>query len=229
MSEAPHSHALERAVPPGEAASTTVSPRERRMEIVASILMSIAVVATAYCAWQSGRWNGMQILRYAEASSLRLESAKADGAGDTLAAYDAQTFVQIAQAYLQGSRREAKQLADLFIRDEFRVYVDRWLALDPARNPAVPQSPFELTGYHNDEQRKAAEFETRALRKFNQAQRANQVADDYILATVFFATVLFFAGISSKFDAAQVRTGILAMASVGLTVAFVLMLRLPFL
>lgn len=46
-------------------------------EIAAAILLSIATVLTAWCAYQATRWSGVQSIRYAEASAARVESTRA--------------------------------------------------------------------------------------------------------------------------------------------------------
>ncbi|RJQ53178.1 MAG: hypothetical protein C4521_07865 [Actinobacteria bacterium] len=69
---------------------------------------------------------------------------------------------------------------------------------------------------------------SRATRNFVAAKDANQNTDDYILATVFFATALFFAGISSRFEAVRVRTAILVMAGLGLAIGLARAITLPF-
>jgi hypothetical protein len=190
--------------------------------------MAIAVVATAYCAWQSTRWGGVQAIRFAEASTARVESDKAANAANVQMSYDANTFVQVALAFEGGNRQAAKAVADNFIRDEFRVYVDEWLRRKGAKTTDVPPSPFELKSYRNAQLEKSNRLEAEAALRITQAREANQNSDDYILATVFFATVLFFAGISSKFEASQVRSAILVMAGISLAIGFARALTLPF-
>ena len=68
----------------------------------------------------------------------------------------------------------------------------------------------------------------RAEALFDQALDDNQTGDDFVLATVFFAIVLFAAGISSKFPSFMIRTTLLVVAAGGLVAAFIRMLTLPF-
>lgn len=228
MTEASPHRAMEHVYKETGASTGGVNPRERRFEIVASALMAMAVVATAYCAWQSTRWGGVQAIRFAEASTARVESDKAADAANVQMSYDANTFVQVALTFESGNPKAAKAVADTFIRDDFRTYVDEWLRLRSARPDEVPPSPFELKSYRNAQLEKSNKLEADAARKIVQAKEANQNSDDYILATVFFATVLFFAGISSKFEASQVRGAILIMAGIGLAIGFTRALTLPF-
>jgi hypothetical protein len=51
--------------------------------------------------------------------------------------------------------------------------------------------------------------------------------DDYILSTVFFAAVLFFAGISLRVDWRRLRIAVLAFATAMLIAGVVFVLTLP--
>ena len=52
---------------------------------------------------------------------------------------------------------------------------------------------------------KADRLERLGDRRFEQGKEATEHADDYIFVTVFFAMVLFFAGISMRFDWSPMR------------------------
>ena len=60
---------------------------------------------------------------------------------------------------------------------------------------------------------KAARLEHLGDRRFEQGKEATENSDDYVFVTVFFAVVLFFAGISLRFTWLPIRVGILAMAA----------------
>jgi hypothetical protein len=125
------------------------------IDVASSILMSIAIVATAYSAWQANRWGGVEATSFAEASSMHLD---ADTALDSASAdrnYDAITFGEFALKYGVTAlddpevMEEALFFADLLMREEFRVALDAWIALDPLNNPDAPRTPFELDEYQN--------------------------------------------------------------------------------
>ena len=71
------------------------------------------------------------------------------------------------------------------------------------------------------------ELEAQAETFFAKATAANQTGDDYILGTVFFASVLFFAGISSKFRATSVRMAMLGAGSAMLLFGAIRIIGLP--
>ena len=201
----------------------------RRIELVATILMSVAVVCSAYCAWQATRWGGVQATAFAEASSMRLESSKAMSTGVQQTAYDASTLLQLAVfAYSEGGTRTVTEFSERFMREEFKPFVDEWLAFEPFKNPEAPKTPFELEDFKNAEIESARGLEEKASASFEEAKAANQTGDDYILATVYFATVLFFAGVSTKLDERVLVWAILVLATAGLGFGFSRMLTLPF-
>jgi hypothetical protein len=202
---------------------------ERRVELIATILMSVAVVCTAYCAWQATRWGGVQAVAFAEASTARVESSKALAKGTQEMAYDASTLLQLTtQAYNEGTPEAALDFADRFMRDEFKAYVDEWLAMEPFINDDAPATPFDLPDFANSELQRAESLEEDAAAKFDEAKSANQTGDDYILATVFFAVVLFFCGIAPKLDQRPLQWMVLVLAFAGLGTGLARALTLPF-
>jgi hypothetical protein len=60
------------------------------------------------------------------------------------------------------------------------------------------------------------------------AKRANQTSDNYVLTTVLFALVLFFAGVSTKFASLLLQRASLAMGAGLFTAGTLVLLRLPF-
>jgi hypothetical protein len=190
--------------------------------------MSIAVVGSAYCAWQATRWSGVQATSFAEASTARIESLRAQSTGIQQTAYDASTTLQLIMAYSEGATDTASDLAERFIRDEFVVYVDEWIALEPFQNDDAPASPFDLESYENEKINEAEALSEEAEEKFRIALDANQTGDDYILTTVFFATVLFFTGIATKFRNIYIKSSLIALAVIGGAVALITVSGLPF-
>ena len=108
-----------------------------------------------------------------------------------------------------------------------RIAVDAWLATDPRNNPDAPPHPFVLPEYTVMEDSLAAAAEADSSERWTLAREYDQRADRYVLLTVVFASVLFFAGISEKFEEDHVRIGILIMGTLLFTGAFGMMLSYP--
>lgn len=64
--------------------------------------------------------------------------------------------------------------------------------------------------------------------KLTEGKAANQTSDDYLLATVFFASVLFFAGVAPKFRVVAAQGVVISFALVGLAVGMWWLAGLPF-
>jgi len=204
------------------------------LEVVGSILLAAAVVATAYSAYESTRWNTVQANAFATAGSLRNQSVSASNTANTQLSYDATTYGQFVFEFRDEIQQdpealsEARELANNLMRDEFLVYLDEWLGLNPLNNPDAPRTPFELDSFSNQAQVESERLVTEAEASFQEAKDANETGDSYILATVFFASVLFFTGISSKFVNPNLKSAILMLASIALVAGLVRVLTLPF-
>jgi hypothetical protein len=170
----------------------------------------------------------VQATAFATASTSRIESQKAANAAYAQLAYDASTFASLGVAYAQDNPERLELLRERTIRDEFRPYLDEWIALEPLKNPDVPKTPFDLPSFQNENLVLSQQLTEKAEASFEEATNANQTGDDYVLATVFFAGVLFFAGIVGKFESLGVRYALLALGTIWLLTGAVRALTLPF-
>ena len=58
----------------------------------------------------------------------------------------------------------------------------------------------------------ASNLSREALSKFNQGTKARATADDYVLNTVFLATVLVLAAMSQRFHIRSIRMGLIILS-----------------
>jgi hypothetical protein len=181
-------------------------------EIVATVLLALATVATAWSGYQSSRWNGEQAKSTARANAARIESSKAADVANTETQVDIAIFMQWIDSFASGDEPLATFYEERF-RDEFRPAFDAWLATDPATNPDAPLSPFAMPEYQLAERAEAEELEATAESAAADARRNIQRATNYVLCVVLFAAALFFAGISTKLSAPILRVFVLAMGS----------------
>jgi hypothetical protein len=191
-----------------------------RIELVATIVLAIATVLTAWSAFQSAKWSGHQAIAFAQAGAARTESTRADTRAGQLAQVDIAMYIDWVAAVFDDIDSGAITLesADTYaptrgtlsgflylrFRDEFRPAVDAWLATDPVNDPDAPTSPFVMTDADGEpvyvlaDRIAAREFVDTAEARTEEAKEANQNSDNYVLTMVLFASVLFFAGMSSK-------------------------------
>ena len=81
--------------------------------------------------------------------------------------------------------------------------------------------------YHQAEAEHATQLETAADHLIEDGSTARDRADEYVLITVFFASVLFFAGISLRISRERLRMGVLGMGVAFLLYGVVQIILLP--
>ncbi len=199
--------------------------RDKRVELIAAVLLSIATLLTAWSAYQATRWSGEQSEDYTTASALRTESVRAANIARNQALIDVNTFIAWLDASVEGDQPLADDIRDR-MREEFRPAFDEWLASAPAGE--LPEgTPFELESYSLAEEEKAAEFERRAAAAFDEGREANQIGDNFVLAAVMLASVLFFAGIAGTLDSLTPQVILLVLAGVMLVAGAIVVVILP--
>ncbi|MBW8059890.1 MAG: hypothetical protein FVQ78_06055 [Solirubrobacterales bacterium] len=211
---------------------STEKPNRRlyeRLELWSAAMLAVATLATAYSAYEATRWGGQQATRFTQASATRTESAKAQSRGFSLVTIDAGLFTQFAVAFSQGDVPLQQILRRRFFRDEFKKAFNAWLKLRPLQNPDAPDVPFQMKEYKLAALQKASRLEKDASRFFEEGREANQTADNYVLATIFFAAVLFFGGLSVKFRSQRLVVATLTFGSLMFCSGVARLATLPFL
>lgn len=184
----------------------------RRIEVVATVLLALATVATAWSSYQAARWSGEQAQAYGRAAGARVESTRASTQAGQLLQVDVALFTEWLNAFAAGQDRLARFYEERF-RNEFAPAFAAWRATNPATNPDAPKSPFAMPEYKLAATARSDEYLAEAEAATADAQEANQRADNYVLCVVFFASALFFAGMStSTFRSERVRLGLLVAA-----------------
>jgi hypothetical protein len=214
-----------------------------KLEAIASIVLAIAVVLTAWAAFQAGKWGGEQSIQFSIAGASRTESTRADTRGGQLAQIDVAMFVDFATSYIEEVRAgivtppdgtgfvpETDTVSGFIynrLRDEFRPAMDAWLATDPAENPDSPPSPFDMDEYQVAQFAEAERLVEIADQAAVDARTANQNGDNYVLTAVLFATVLFFSGIASKLENRWNRHFVNVVGVAGVLAGIVILIKLP--
>lgn len=186
---------------------------ERRLEIISTVLLALATVATAWSAYQSRQWTGVQAQATSRATAARIAVNRAAGVANRQTQIDVATFIQWIDAREQHQPALARFYEQRF-RDEFKPAFAAWLATKPFTNTAAPPTPFAMAQYQLKSSNQADQLENTAATDSNQSKAANQRADNYMLAVVLFASALFFAGISTKLASLQARAAVLALGCV---------------
>jgi hypothetical protein len=180
-------------------------------EIACAIVLALATTASAWCAYQSKLWGGVQAARAGAAVRAGREGAVNSLAAMQLRAFDASMFIVYMQARIESNTALEAFLGQRF-RPEMKPALEAWLKLDPLTNPAAPPSPFRMAEYAQAETvevARQAELATKAMAATGEARRNS---DNYVLLTVVFASVLFFGGIARAFDSRPLRIVLAALA-----------------
>ena len=197
----------------------------RRVEMIAAILLSFATVFTAWSAYQATRWSGDQAGDYTTASALRTESVRASTLANRQVLIDVDTFLNWLDAQQQGDVRLADDLHSR-MREEFLPAFDAWIASAPD-NVIPPGTPFALPEYKLAAEEQAKRLEARAAATFADGTEANETGDDFVLAAVLFASVLFFSGLAGTLDSLKPQVLLLSLAGLMLVGGAIIVVTLP--
>ena len=201
-----------------------------RVELVATIVMALAAIFTAWAAFQSAKWGGEQATSFSKAGAARTESTRFDTRAGQLAGIDVALFTSWLDAF-NSDRTEGVisfEPGDLYrptdgtlsgflferMRPEFQPAMDAWLVAFSADPTSAPPTPFATEEYVLADAVEAQRLQNVADDFASAAGEANQTSDDYVLTVVAFALVLFFGGVSSKLS--NNRNGNLAVGVAGL-------------
>jgi hypothetical protein len=197
-----------------------------RLELWAIILISVASVLSAWCAYQSSRWGNAQAQAYSRANARRIESLRQSGVANRQATVDINLFVAYESALASKNAAFAAFLIQRF-PERLRTAVKAWESTRPLTTTTAPSSPFVMKQYHlaSDDQADALEREADSF--FEAGVTANQNGNRYILLTVLFASVSFLAGVGSKFESRNTVLTSLVLGSIVLLAAIAVLATHP--
>ncbi|MFO7699664.1 MAG: hypothetical protein R6W79_03530 [Acidimicrobiia bacterium] len=182
------------------------------VDVLATLVMAIAAVLTAWSAFQSDQWGDRMAFSLAQGSAARTEATREFTRAGQLTEVDLASFFAWLEA-TQTDITEGRIVVDtsyepdpstlsgflyLRFRAEFRTASDAWLETRPFINPDAPPTPFAMPEYSVAEEAEAERLQALADAKYDEAQAADANDDKYVLSTIVFAAVFLFAGLSTK-------------------------------
>ncbi len=179
------------------------------IELAAAVLLALATIMAAWSAYQSTRWSGVQANAYSSAAASRTEATQATSRYAAQVQIDVQTWLTWLAQRSSGNDSGADFLYARF-REEFRPAFDAWRGTAPEGETPLG-TPFERDEYQPAEETRAQELNGQADALAQEARDANQRGDNFVLAAVIMAAVLFFAGVGTKFRGRRVRISMLVM------------------
>ena len=209
--------------------ATTPNPSQAKskwFEPVAAIVMALSTLSTAWCSYQSARWTAASARQVRASEALQRRAMVLHWEGNQVTAVQGQMFMHWVNAYLAKDEKLAQFYAARFGPELGKAFV-AWLAQKPFENAQAPPHPF-VDGFYKA---RFALEEQEALKdsaKNTEIAMGNtQTAARYLSNTVLFATVLFFAGMSGKFEQRRVRASTMIFAIAAFIFAAFRMLSLP--
>jgi hypothetical protein len=181
--------------------------------VVATVILSLAAVATTWSSYQATRWNGETTKTAGRVNVTRIEAARAAGRANAETQVDVATFIAWVDAKAHDDQALGSFWADRF-RPEFHTAFDAWAATDPLTNPSAPRTPFATDDYQLASATNAERLDAKADQLARVVQENVQRGANYVLGVVLFAVALFFAGMSAKLSGVTARTVVLAVAAV---------------
>ena len=183
---------------------------QHRIDVLATVLLALATIATAWAGYQSSRWHSEQAKLQMKATASRIESTRSQDIADRETQVDVALFIQWVDAQALGETELVKFYSDRF-SDRLAPAFKAWIAQDPLDNPAAPESPFAMRQYDVASQDKATFQNDEADAFAAQATVDIQRADNYVFAVVLFAACLFFAGLSTRMHSVGSQKATLGM------------------
>ena len=180
------------------------------VEILATVLLSLAAVATAWSGYQATRWNGEQAKAAGRTNAIRVEAARAQGLSESQTQVDVATFIQWVDAYAL----KRTELSDFYFkrfRKEFRPAVQAWLDTRPLVYADAPLTPFAMPQFKLAAAAEARQLDAAAEVSAAEVRRDIQRGSNYVLGVVLFSVSLFFAGLSPRLIDVRLRTITLAL------------------
>jgi hypothetical protein len=200
--------------------------RDRLISITEAVLLSVVALLAAWSGYAAAKWSTQSRVEIAMASSLRIESGRADADAFELRSYDSSTFEDWFSAFVAGDKT-AMRLAERRFRPDFKVAFVAWRATKPDTNAEAPRGPTYMPQYKRPGADKARLLDVRAKANFHDGELDGSTADKYVRLTVVLASVLFLVGISTHFPYRSVRYGLIGLSIALLALSLVQLAELP--
>src|SRR2546427_13207954 len=188
------------------AASPNREPQKKKrwVEPVTALLMALATLSTAWCSYQSAAWTRKSNRLMNEFNALERKAGLLSIQGIQQATVHTTMFMQMLAAQQAGNEKLVNFYVERFPPDVRKAY-DAWTAEKPFDNPNADPHPFVPNLYEMRGSREAADASAKAANSQRNAGSAGSISGQYPANTVLFATVLFFANASAKFEQRRVR------------------------
>jgi hypothetical protein len=196
-----------------------------RIDVIGSVLMAAATLASAWCAFQASVWNGVQTRVLALVSVAQFDSARQASVMNRNISIDVGVFLRYVDAELHGDR-QATRFLRANARPEFRPALEAWIR-DAGAGEQDAALPFGRPEYRLAAQQKIEVLDADVKGQLDRANAANSHSDMFVLHTVLFALSLMFLGATAQAHRRRTQLTMLAFGALAFLATFVAMARLP--
>src|SRR5216110_3058382 len=172
---------------PAGSPNRELQEKKRWIEPVTALLMALATLSTAWCSYQSAAWTRKSNRLMNEFNALERKAGLLSIQGIQQATVHTTMFMQLLAAQQAGNEKLANFYVERFPPDVRKAY-DAWLAEKPFENPNADPHPFVPNLYEVRGTRDAAELNSKATSRVEEARRAGSISGQYLANTVLFAT-----------------------------------------
>ncbi len=201
--------------------------RERRVAVLATVLLALGTSLTAWSLFQIGEWDRVRFVESDRGDDLQSTAAAEVEAAERDALLDQGLYSDWLAARSRGDSLAAATLLGSF-REPVRPLVEAWAQDLETAPAAVTNSPFDVPGYDvNRRVSDAAETSDAGAELHARGLEAADFASDYALVPVMFAASLLFAGLAPHIKDRHAQNAMLAIAAVVIVVGGLVIARLP--
>jgi len=186
-----------------------------RLEIIGTVLLSIASLVVAWCTYQSTLWNGEQDFRMAEANICYRRANEFT----VLAAQQREIDASITLSFVEAVIDKRQDRINYYLKrgdPQLASILSNWLGTNPLQNTSSPANPLHMEAYQRMMQASKNSSDS-AMRKaeelWQEAKQDNTFSDSYTLFTVIFSLVVFLCAVGTKLTKIKVAYACLIFAS----------------
>lgn len=204
--------------------STSRDPNDSWWNFAAAVILSLTTLVTAWSGYEAARWSGENLKANRAATAAHIDSNRLANEASRQRTTDVMVFGWWFEAYFAGNTDFAAAIEERF-SPEFVPAFEAWRDSTPT-DQLTSGSPFDRPDYQLPDAIKADRLLGVAQVKANEADRANQNSDNFVLTTVLFASVLFLSGIATRLrNERGIRAAVIVSATlfIAATVAVVLL------
>ena len=205
----------------------TGDQKKKRIDLLSTILLSLAAVLSAMSAYQASRWYSAMNLSLNESSTLRAESAVADRGANRGILADMMFFVEWTKEF-----RNKDSVMMVAIEDRFSETLDtafrawRHLGVKGAAGILPRGTPFSMPEYAPPLHEQSMLLIKQSEEKFEKGKIAADIGDDFIFSLVIFSLALFFGAVCTKIDGHRLQASLLWLGIIILIAGVILIASL---